>query len=373
MKFFLLARSLQRGGAERQIVVLAHSLREAGHEVVIGLFYPGGPFADELLATGIRMVSPVKRGRWDWFGFWWRLRRIVRIEKPDCIYTFMEVPNLVGAVLKLSGVGGLLLWGVRSSNMAWKDYNWLAGSAYRFTRLMSRVPDVIICNSRAGMDFYAEEGFPAQRMRVIPNGIDTSRFRWDPELRKSQRAQWNLRDDVLAVGIVGRVDPMKDHDTFVEAAAAVADAMSDVVFICVGDGSPTQKSALAAKAEQYGLGARMRWLPSVSDVAPIYNGLDVLVSSSAYGEGFSNVVAEAMACGVKCVVTDVGDNRLLVADHGKVVPPRSPGELANAVIQVAPVARDPKLRQEAANGFHGRYTPEGMTAAVLDVATAMTD
>jgi glycosyltransferase involved in cell wall biosynthesis len=146
------------------------------------------------------------------------------------------------------------------------------------------------------------------------------------------------------VGVVARLDPMKDHETFLRAAALVHAARPDVRFVCVGDGQPGYRRRLLECSRELGLESVVRWTGTDRRITAVMSAIDVLCSSSAFGEGFSNVVGEAMACGTPCVVTDVGDSARIVGDTGPVVPPRSPERLASALLSV--LAIDGNARRE---------------------------
>jgi glycosyltransferase involved in cell wall biosynthesis len=123
---------------------------------------------------------------------------------------------------------------------------------------------------------------------------------------------------------------MKDHQTFLKAASLLASQMEEVRFVCIGDGPERYYSQIKALSKNLGLGARLIWVGIRSDLPSVYNAIDILSSASAFGEGFSNVIGEAMACGVPCVVTDVGDSARIVGETGMVVPPGNPVEMAHA-------------------------------------------
>src|SRR5262249_13039612 len=146
------------------------------------------------------------------------------------------------------------------------------------------------------------QGFPADRMIVIPNGIDTERFRVDLDARRRVRAEWCVGEEEKLVGLVGRIDPVKDHPTFLRAAALVRRERADVRFVCVGSGQETHAQALLELAEQLGLQGRVLWTGARHDMPSVYNALDILCSAS-FVEGFSNSIGEAMSCGVVSVVT----------------------------------------------------------------------
>jgi len=144
---------------------------------------------------------------------------------------------------------------------------------------------------------------------------------------------WGVGDDPL-VGRVGRLDPMKDHATFLHAAAIVHRQRGDVRFVCVGGGPAAYQHRLAALGEQLELTHCLVWAEAHDDMAGVYGALDLCCSSSLWGEGFPNVVAEAMACGTPCVVTDVGDSAVIVDGTGEIVAPGDPEAMAKAILRM---------------------------------------
>ena len=164
-------------------------------------------------------------------------------------------------------------------------------------------------------------------MVVIQNGIDVDRFHPDSVSRNGMRQAWGISDRDQLIGLVGRLDPMKGHDTFIKAATLLSRGRDNIRYVCVGDGPEVFKQKLVALSKEVGLGHRLIWVSAGDDVGATYNALD-LVTSCSYGEGFSNVIGEAMACGKPCVVTDVGDSAVIVGDAGRVVPPKDSNALA---------------------------------------------
>jgi glycosyltransferase involved in cell wall biosynthesis len=309
-------------------VLLSKRLCERGHDVVIAIFYAGGPLEKELLDTKVRIRALNKRGRWDLLGFLLRVIRIVREERPDVLHGYLLEPNLIGTILKPLFPAMKVVWGIRCSNADTID--WLDKVSFKLNCWLSRFPDVIIANSHAGREYHLSVGYPAEKILVIPNGIDTDRFCPDPKARQRIRSEWSVGGHEKLIGLVGRLDPMKDHPLFLEAAALLAKNRKDTRFVCVGSGPKAYQVSLQTLARNLGLGERLFWAGPREDMPAVYNALDIAVSSS-YGEGMSNVIAEAMACGVPCVVTNVGDSAWVVGDTGEVVPPKDPVALSNAI------------------------------------------
>ncbi len=330
MKIVFLVRSLNYGGAERQLTLLSKGLRQRGHDVVVVVFYSGGPLEKELVDAQVRVRPLNKRGRWEVFGFLIRLIQVLREERPDILHGYLHDANLMTMIPKFLTLCTKVVWGVRCSHIDLRQYDWLAWVEFKVNCWLSILPDAIIANSHVGRDYHLALGYPAEKTVVIPNGIDTERFRPNPLARRRIREEWGIKEQEELIGLVGRLDPMKDHPVFIEAAALLAKRRSEIRFVCVGGGPDEYRAELQRHAKQLGLEDRLLWVGIREDMPAVYTALDIAVSSS-YGEGFANVIGEAMACGVPCVVTNVGDSARVVADLGEVVPPKDPAALRDAI------------------------------------------
>jgi glycosyltransferase involved in cell wall biosynthesis len=194
-----------------------------------------------------------------------------------------------------------------------------------------------------------EKGVPGNKIIVIPNGIDIDQFDYDPEGRRKLREQWGVAQHEMLVGIVGRLDPMKDHETFLRAAGRVAAKRQSVRFLVVGDDGPVSRGDLIQFAESQGLSHRMIWSGGRDDMAAVVSTCDVVCSSSI-SEGFSNTLAEAMACGRRCVATDVGDAKTILGPAGYIVPPGDDQALASSIEQALDEAHRAGDHSPAARG-----------------------
>lgn len=331
----LLARSFEVGGAEVQLVALAKALDPTKFEVVVYCLYRSGALLAEIEAAGVPVISIEKRSRWDLVGPLGRLSAAISDHRTDVVHSFLTPPNLLGAAAKVLGGRFHLVWGYRASNMDLARYDWSFRAADLVERRLSSLPIRIVANSHAGRTFGTAHGLPAERMLVIPNGIDTVRFRPDAATRRRVRNEFGITDEHVLAGLVARMDPMKDHPTFLRAAAAAAARDPRMRFLCVGSGPKAYVDSLRGQAAELGLSAILTWTGTRRDMPDILNALDIAALSSAFGEGFPNVVGEAMACGVPCAVTDVGDAAMVVGNCGMVVPPGDPPALAEALIALA--------------------------------------
>lgn len=330
-RILFLARTFTGGGAERQLVMLALGLHRAGWEVAVACFYSaGGELQSDLEQSGVRVIDLKKRSRWDVVGFLWRLTRVFRDYKPDIVHGYMHVANMLVLLARFPRRRTCVVWGVRSSNVDWQRYNWLMRPTFWLSCKLARYADCIIANSQAGADYHMAHGYPQARMVVIPNGVDTDYFHFDPVGRDRLRTEWGISQNEVLVGVVARIDPMKGHLTFLKAAAMLVGRNPRWRFACVGEGPASYTDELRAHTRELGLDGLLIFTGTRDDMAAVYSALDV-ASSSSWGEGFPNVVAEAMACERPCVVTDVGDSARVVGDCGVVVPAKDPKALAEAI------------------------------------------
>jgi glycosyltransferase involved in cell wall biosynthesis len=360
-KILLLTRSLSYGGAERQMVHLAAGLRSSGHEILVIAFYPGGELKSVLEASGCRLLPFRKAGRWDLIGFFFRLWKTIKSERPDIIHTFSSSHNILAAVLKRLFPTMKVVWGVRIAYMALPQLDWRSRLAYAIESWFAGAADLVISNSYAGRNDMTQRGIPEDKIIVIGNGIDTEKFFPDPAAGARLRGEWAVGTDEVLIGIVGRPRPWKDHRNFLQAAAKVVARRSDVRFVCVGDAEG--RSALEDFANALALGRHVIWAGSRTDMPCVYNALDFLVSSS-YAEGFPNVIGEAMACAKPCVVTDTGDSARVVDDTGIVIPPRNPDALAAGMAQMLDKGREgiAQLGQQARNRILENYPRQTLIA-----------
>ncbi len=307
------------GGAETMLsaLVLARAASAPPDRVVS--LVSGGANYERLAAAGIPVSGlGMRRGRLDPRAIP-RLAKLIEDARPDIVQTWLYHADLLGLLaLRFSGRRRLtrLYWGVRCSDMDPRHY----GLGLRFTvaagALLSRLPDGIVANAERGRAWHRQRGYRPRHFAVIDNGVDTDKFRPDASTRSRIRTQLGISADAPVIALPARVDPMKDHATFITALERLPGTLA----LVIGDGT----EYLPERPGLFRLGRR-------DDVAELLTACDLIVSSSAFGEGFSNAVAEGMACGLIPIATDVGDARRIIGDTGAVVPPRAPDILAAAI------------------------------------------
>ena len=334
-----LITGLETGGAERMLAhLVSRTDPDRFRSVVVSISEPGR-MADAILRADVELRTlGIRRGVPDPRSLF-RLERILREVRPEILQTWLYHADFLGLLVKKPSRIPHLIWNVRCSDAG------LSPADLALRRVLSRcsaAPDAIIANSRAGQRFHQKIGYRPRRWEQVANGFDIDTLRPDPEARRYFRAEFCIDDDMVLIGLPARYHPMKDHDTFFSAAAILGKNNPKISFALVGTGIEPSNRALAKAIAASGLGDRVRLLGERDDMAGFYAALDIATLSSAFGEGFSNVLGEAMACGLPCVATDSGDAAELLGPTGVVVPPRDPPALAAAwqrLIEIGAEAR----------------------------------
>ena len=319
------------GGAQTVLLQLAQRLSPSEFGTKVISLTEKGAVGLELEASGITVQAMnMSRALPNPLSLF-RLSSMLRKWRPDVIQTWLYHGDLVGGLAaKLAG-RRRVVWNVRHSNLDPRhDRRSTIWCARACAALSSRLPSAIVCNSDAAASIHVGLGYDGDRMRIIPNGVDVETFRPDSSARSDVREELGVPGDGFLIGLIGRFHPQKDHRAFVGAAGRLASLDGRVRFVLCGENVTRDNPVLASWIEATGYGDRFHLLGVRSDVRRITAALDVSTSSSSYGESFSNAVVEAMACGVPCVVTDIGDSRSIVDDTGIVVPPGSPAALVEA-------------------------------------------
>jgi len=292
-----LIRDLGHGGAQRQLVTLASALaRMPEFDVHVVHFYPG-PLEQTLKQAGVKTICVGKKHRWDLLGFFGRLLATFRRLRPHLIHGYLHESNLMALLMKPLCGFPRVIWGIRDSQTDAATWGLLGKCSFRLNCLFSGWADQVIANSQAGRAYYLRQGYPETHFAVVPNGIDLQRFK--PQSRQTHGNTFAL---------IGRLHPMKDHSTFLRALALTPKAKA----VIVGNGDAAFAAEMHALADSLDLTDRIEWQPARDNLSAFYPTVDALVSSSAYGEGFSNVIGEAMACGLPCIASDVGDSAWLL-------------------------------------------------------------
>jgi glycosyltransferase involved in cell wall biosynthesis len=317
------------GGAETMLYKLASRMDRDRFDVIVISLTSSGDIGEKLIDEGIPLYCLGATRAMTDPSILLRLIRILRRVDPDVLQTWMYHSDLAGGIAARFASSIPVAWNIRHSDL---DPDHIKRRTLRVARWCARLsrtlPERIVCCSKASRETHAAIGYDETRMVVIPNGFDTSHFVPDTGARSSLLDELGLDGDTLVVGLVARYHPQKDHSNFIQAAALLHSEMPDVRFILCGEGNTEDNADLSRMIKEAGIQGRIALLGRRDDMASIQASLDVASSAAASGEGFPNILGEAMSCGVPCVVTDVGDSAEIVGDCGIVVKPRDPEALA---------------------------------------------
>lgn len=269
----------------------------------------------------------------------------LRRQQPHIIQTWMYHADLIGGLVGKFSTNAKIIWNLRQSNLdpqaSKRTTIWTAKICANLSRLL---PKYIICGSEAARDVHSALGYDITRMLVIPNGFDLTQFYPNVQARQLIRRELGLSDEALLIGLIARFDPQKDHKNFIQAAAMLAASHPHIHFLLCGDDISLENPVLASWIQETKIASQFHLLGRQSDIPTIMAALDIASSSSSFGEGFPNVIGEAMACGVPCVVTDVGDSAQIVGETGIVVPPRDAVALAHGWKQLLQIGQEKRAR-----------------------------
>lgn len=303
------------------------------HQSVVVSLLDKGTIGPRIEALGIPVYSLNMQGVFQVPNALSRLAGIIRRERPSIIQGWMFHGNLASLYARVFATGSpLVIWNIRGSHTDLKKEKkgtavliWLGG-------LLSSLPEAVINNSRRSADEYSKLlGYRADRWRIIPNGFDSELYAPSSKVNNRIRDELDIPADRTIIGLIARYHPAKDHASFFQAAQRVLGKGLDAHFLLAGRNVDYGNHEITSQVRSLGIENRVSLLGERSDMHVLASALDIGCSSSAYGEGFSNTLGEAMSCGVPCVVTDVGDSAWIVGDSGIVVPSGDPDALAEGL------------------------------------------
>jgi glycosyltransferase involved in cell wall biosynthesis len=335
IRIVFISSGMQTGGAELMLYRLVKNINKEIFDVHVVSLTSGGDTGGMFASIGIPVFS---LNMSSFFGVLYSFFKLViflvRI-KPHIVQTWMYHADLVGGLAAKFAGTQKVIWAIRNSNLDSDSTKRSTLTVVRICAFLSKfVPDLILSCSDAAKIIHIENGYDTNKFMVLPNGFELERFFPDEFARVRIRAQFGINNRTRIVGIVGRFHPQKNHIGFVKAASLVAKSVPDVRFFMIGDGLDKFNSELVETIKLVKLTDRVLLLGKRSDIPSLMTAFDVLVSASTFGEAFPNVLGEAMACGVPCVTTDVGDSAMIVGHTGLIVSPGNIEELSSAVIQV---------------------------------------
>lgn len=331
-RLLFVTTGLGSGGAEAMLAQIVTRLDRSRFHCAVASLASGGKHVASLRESGIEVHDlGMKPGRPSLAGLL-RLRKIASAFEPESLIGWMYHGNLAATLLQRGKLKHApLVWNVRQSLYSLEAEKRGSAMVIRFLARLSRRPRAIVYNSSVSARQHEAVGYDSDRTQVVPNGFDTQRFQPDPSARAKIRMELHLDDNAFLIGRIGRNAAMKDHPTALAAAAKVCRNHPQVHMLLAGTGMESADPAFADFLKrQPGVQSQIHFLGERHDLPQLTAALDLAISSSAFGEGFPNVVGEAMACGVPVIATDIGDTAIVLGDTGTLVPPADSKALALA-------------------------------------------
>lgn len=364
MKIVHIITGLSTGGAERALYNLLHGgLKDKFDSHVISLS-DLGTIGPQIKALGVSVTTlDMPAGRPTLSGVL-KLHAAIKEIGPDLIQGWMYHGNLAATLARaMFASNAVLVWNIRQSLYQINNEKRMTRLVIRANGLLSNSSDALLYNSQLSRQQHEALGYADIKGKVIPNGIDIQRFSFSDNARLNLRNELAIPADALVVGHVARLHPMKDHRMFLQAAVDIAQSNTNVHFVLSGRNVSLDNPDLE-KIIPDELLERFHLLGERADVAQLMSTMDILVLSSAWGEGFPNVLGEAMAVGVPCIATDVGDSALVIGDCGTVVSPGDKAALISAL--VAMLALPTRERRQLGEQARRRIEEHFTLAAIVD-------
>lgn len=369
MRIFHVIVGLNVGGAELMLKRLVEYLNgNPSHCQVVVSLTNIGDIGAQLQARGITVHALGMRSPFNTPFAFWRLVQLLRVERPDVVQTWMYHADLIGGLAARIVGNCSIVWCIRSTAIpqgALSISFWLV----RLCAFLSHfIPDKIICCANAAKTSHLKFLYSKNKIIVIPNGYNFSPLEDNALLSQKARCKLGVKNEEIVIGVVGRFDPLKDFHNFVSAAALVVAQRSDVKFLMVGRGNEWSNMTLRRWIENAGLIDNFYLVGQQTDVAYFLSAMDIFCLSSVK-EAFPNVVVEAMAMGLPCVVTQAGDAADILGDDKFVVSVSDSISLAHSLLKVCQLDSSNRkhIGHRNAKRVREKYAIDGISQNYVDV------
>lgn len=342
LKILHVITGLNVGGAEMMLRRLVDRKDDNLHENFVVSLTDIGRVGILMIESGVSVTALNIKGLLDAPRALYMLIKMIIKIRPDIVQTWMYHADLLGGVAaRLTGIKNII-WGIRTTELSAGSSRSAFVMRYICSKLSSVIPELIVCAAESSRKYHIGLGYDASRMRVISNGfIVNNDIVNDERFISETKKELGIDDDGIIIGFVGRFHFDKDQENFVTAANILCEKRNDISFLMAGRDLDNSNKELVSWIAKNHFSHKFFLLGERADVPRLLSCIDIFCLSSRI-EGFPNVVGEAMAAGIPCVVTDVGDAAFLVGSTGIVVPKESPVALAEGLshmLEMSPMQR----------------------------------
>ena len=345
--------SLNIGGAETMLLRLIKHRPDLAKSTIVISLTENGKIGTTLEAMGVKVIS-MEMNTWSsTFITILKIKRIIQNEKPHIIHTWMYHANILGGIAAYLAKNKNIIWSIRRSEFKRKE----SFSTFVVMKIgaffSSIIPKVIVHVAELGLKNHQEYGYKSSNTLVIPNGFDIEKFKHDSVARKRIRNELNLTDDHIVIGCVGRFHESKGYETLISSSIEVLKLHKNVKYLLVGRNLDYQNNTLMEWINKTYFSDHFLLAGEQDNVSEYMSAMDIFCLSSTT-EGFPNVVGEAMASALPCVVTDVGDVKKIIVNDAILIQPENKQLLSKGLCEMLNI--DNEKRQKI--GLKGRIKIE---------------
>jgi len=345
MKILHIISGLSTGGAEMMLYKLLSVIDRGVFEPVVISLTDEGSLGNNIKNLNIPVYKMEMNAGFPNPFKVWRFIKLIRKINPELIQGWMYHGNLAALLAKWVLSNHVpLLWNIRHTPDDLKKEKRTTARVIRLGVRLSAQSDRIIYNSKVSAQKHESMGYDNKNRSIIPNGFNCEQFKPFDNAKSKLRHSLGLKKETLLIGLVARYHIMKDHVTFLCSAGKLNKIYPEIHFVLVGQGVDKNNHLLIKLIEDLKIRKNIHLLGKRMDVDKITAGLDIACSSSSWGESFSNAIGEAMACGIPCVVTEVGDSAWIVGETGIVMKPRDEKALTKAWVTLIELGSEGRAR-----------------------------
>ncbi|MGL4358058.1 MAG: glycosyltransferase [Cetobacterium sp.] len=330
---------LGNGGAEMMLYKLLETVDTKKNEFIVISMTDKGVMGERIESLGIKLYTlEMKKGIPTFKGL---IKAISICKKTDIIQSWMYHADLLAFIVSIFVKPKKIIWGIRRSNLEKNKNKKLTLIIAKLNSILSRYIDTIVTCSIKAKEEHIKFGYKEEKIIVIPNGFSVKRYHFIEKAQEEIRNELKIDKDKKILSLVGRWEKLKDHKNCLNALEILSKKRNDFVLLLCGTEINKENKELMDLIENRNLNNFVYLLDRRDDIPKIMSATDIYISSSS-GEGFSNVIGEAMACETICVVTDVGDSSYIIGDSGFVVPRENPERLASEIEKIFNLSEDKK-------------------------------
>ena len=362
---------LHVGGAEQMLYRLVKHHSQLGNKCAVVSLGSRGDFGERITRSGVELHTlGMRRGQTPSLAHLRHLQKIVRTLGPSIIQGWMYHGNLAASFSIISRPRSIpVVWNIRQSLGPSSEESRRTRRVITAGKILSRLPSGIIYNSRQSLDQHTQLGYQNSNSLFIPNGFQAEELKKSQTKRSLLRAKYGIGFNTRVIVHIGRLHLKKDHKTFLKAFAKVLQCRPHVRLLMAGRGVSVETAMFREAMQSASFKKAAVLLGENNDVNGVLSASDIFVSSSSWGEGFSNVLGEAMAHGLACISTNVGEASAMLYESGEICAPSDAEALADSMVRMIDESNDQLVRrgERARATIERKYSIKSISQEYLNI------